>query len=205
MGNTKEAILCTALELFARDGYEAVSVSQIAGALGMTKGALYKHYASKRDIFDQILVRMEQQDAAQAAQFQLPEGPREAMEAQYRAASLEQLLAFSLAQFRYWTQDGFAAAFRRMLTLEQFRSAEMQRLYQQYLAAGPAGYVADLLDALGVPEPREQALSYYGAMFLAYSAYDGAADKEAVEAWLRRTLERLCRPVLETNIRREKT
>ena len=42
-------------------------------------------------------------------------------------------------------------------------------------------------------------------MFLAYSAYDGAADKEAVEAWLRRTLERLCRPALETTIRREET
>ena len=44
MGDTKEAILTTALQLFASDGYEAVSVSQIAGALGMTKGALYKHY-----------------------------------------------------------------------------------------------------------------------------------------------------------------
>ena len=44
MNDTKERILITALHLFARDGYEAVSVSQLAGALGMTKGALYKHY-----------------------------------------------------------------------------------------------------------------------------------------------------------------
>ena len=42
--NTKENILQVALTLFARDGYEAVSVSMIAGELGMTKGALYKHY-----------------------------------------------------------------------------------------------------------------------------------------------------------------
>ena len=33
------------------DGYEAVCVSTIAGELGMTKGALYKHYKNKRDIF----------------------------------------------------------------------------------------------------------------------------------------------------------
>ena len=51
MKNTKEAILDTALHLFARDGYEAVSVSQIAGSLGMTKGALYRHYKNKHDIF----------------------------------------------------------------------------------------------------------------------------------------------------------
>ena len=61
MGNRKEEILIVALHLFARDGYEAVSVSQIAGELDMTKGALYRHYKSKRDIFDCILQRMEQQ------------------------------------------------------------------------------------------------------------------------------------------------
>ena len=46
MENTKENILLAALHLFARDGYEAVSVSQIAGELGITKGALYRHYTS---------------------------------------------------------------------------------------------------------------------------------------------------------------
>ena len=60
MGNRKEEILIVALHLFARDGYEAVSVSQIAGELDMTKGALYRHYKSKRDIFDCIVQRMEQ-------------------------------------------------------------------------------------------------------------------------------------------------
>ena len=38
MGNRKKEILIVALHLFARDGYEAVSVSQIAGELDMTKG-----------------------------------------------------------------------------------------------------------------------------------------------------------------------
>ena len=35
MRNRKEEILIVALHLFARDGYEAVSVSQIAGELDM--------------------------------------------------------------------------------------------------------------------------------------------------------------------------
>ncbi len=50
MANTKKNILMAALRLFSINGYEAVSVSQIAGELGMTKGALYKHYKNKRDI-----------------------------------------------------------------------------------------------------------------------------------------------------------
>lgn len=40
---TKERILTAALRLFAKDGYEGVSVSMISGEVGMTKGALYKH------------------------------------------------------------------------------------------------------------------------------------------------------------------
>ena len=68
MSNRKEEILTVALHLFALDGYEAVSVSQIAGELDMTKGALYRHYKSKRDIFDSIVERMEQGDSEQAAE-----------------------------------------------------------------------------------------------------------------------------------------
>ena len=81
MRDTKEKILSAALELFASQGYEAVSVSDIAGRLGITKAALYKHYRSKRDIFDSILRRMEQRDALQAQAYALPEGTAEAYEA----------------------------------------------------------------------------------------------------------------------------
>ena len=79
MSNRKEEILIVALHLFARDGYEAVSVSQIAGELDMTKGALYRHYKSKRDIFDCIVQRMEQQDGEQAAEYAMPEDEKESM------------------------------------------------------------------------------------------------------------------------------
>ncbi len=190
MSDTKERILRTALRLFARDGYEAVSVSDIAGELGITKGALYRHYRNKRAIFDSILARMAQRDAEQAGAHDLPEGPPEEMEAAYRAASLDDAAAFAKAMFRYWTQDEFAATFRRMLTLEQFRSAEMGALYQQYLAAGPVGYMADLFAGLGLPRPKEAAVEFYAPMFLLCSVYDGAEDREAVLSLLDGLLDR---------------
>lgn len=55
MSDTKEKILFTALRLFAQDGYEAVSISAIAGDLGITKGALYKHYKNKRTFLTAFL------------------------------------------------------------------------------------------------------------------------------------------------------
>ena len=80
---TKEDILIVALHLFARDGYEAVSVSQIAGELGMTKGALYRHYESKRAIFDHIVKRMEQEDGEQAEEYEMPADKKENKPEQY--------------------------------------------------------------------------------------------------------------------------
>jgi len=184
MGDTGERILLTSLQLFARKGYEATSVSDVAGALGITKGALYRHFTGKRAIFDAILARMEQRDGEQARAHDLPEGTVEADAAAYETAAPAEVVAFSKAMFRYWTEDPFAAPFRRMLTLEQYLSSEMGRLYQQYLAAGPMGYVADLFRGLGLPDAERRAAAFYGPMFLLYSVYDGAEDKAAVTALL---------------------
>ena len=189
MGDTKEAILLTSLHLFAKDGYEAVSVSQIAGELGMTKGALYKHYRNKRDIFDHIVARMEEMDAEQAGNFEMPEGTMEEMEEKYWNVSIKQFARYCEAQFIYWTEDDFASSFRKILTLEQFRNEEMQKLYQQYLVAGPVGYVMDLFLALKISDAEKQAISLYSAMFFFYSMYDGAKDKKKIKVQFQKMLE----------------
>lgn len=179
--DTKERILLSALRLFARDGYEAVSVSSIAAELSITKGALYRHYQSKRDIFDHILARMEQRDAERAGEFGVPEGTKDEMEEKYKNTAVAALIGYSKAQFEYWTEDEFAADFRRMLTIEQYRNAEMAALYQQYLCAGPAGYVADIFAALGYDAPMARAVRLYAPMHLLYGMYDAAKDKEDVK------------------------
>ena len=181
MGNRKEEILIAALHLFARDGYEAVSVSQIAGELDMTKGALYRHYKSKKDIFDCIVQRMEQQDGEQAVEYDMPEEEKEKMPEQYENVSLDDLVEYSKSMYEYWTEDDFASSFRKMLTIEQFHSKEMQNLYQQYLVAGPASYVKDLFDSMGFTNAKDKAVRFYAVMHFYYSLYDGAEDKENVK------------------------
>ena len=178
---TKEDILIVALHLFAKDGYEAVSVSQIAGELGMTKGALYRHYESKRDIFDHIVKRMEQGDGEQAEEYDMPADEKESMPEKYGEVSLDNLLEYCKSMFLYWTENDFASSFRKMLMLEQFRNEEMQALYQQYLVAGPAEYVKDLFESMGIEEADKKAEMFYSVMFFFYSLYDGAKEKEQVK------------------------
>ena len=191
MGNRKEEILIVALHLFARDGYEAVSVSQIAGELDMTKGALYRHYKSKRDIFDSIVKRMEQQDGEQARENEVPEESIEKTPEEYQNISFDDFVEYSKSMFEYWTEDDFASSFRKMLTIEQFRSEGMQKLYQQYLVSGPAGYVKDLFKNMKIKDPEENAVKFYANMFFYYNVYDGAADKAKAKCQFEQMLDKI--------------
>lgn len=157
----------------------------------MSKSALYKHYKNKRDIFDHIVARMEQMDCERAQEYAVPEETvTEAPEA-YRQTTWESIRSYSLAQLHYWTEDEFAASFRRMLQLEQYRSPEMGKLYQQYLAAGPVGYMEDLFRSL---TGRDQdaaglAVAFYSPMFLMYSLYDGGMEIARLHTLLQRHLD----------------
>lgn len=181
MATTKEDILHTALKLFAKDGYEAVSVSMIAGELGITKGALYRHYESKRDILDHIVLRMQDRDSEQATAYNVPDGDMDACRGEYEKTSPEDFIEYCMAMYVYWTEDEFAADFRKLLTIEQFRSEEMQRLYQQYLVSGPLCYVQDIFKSMGVDAWELKATELYSLMFFYYSMYDGSMDKEGVK------------------------
>ena len=195
MVDTRERILMTALRLFARDGYEAVSVSAIAGELGMTKGALYRHYRNKRDIFDSIVDRMYQIDAQRAREYEVPEVGYEADPAAYRALSVGRIRDYTLAQLAFWTEDRFAADFRRMLSLERYRNAEMAELYRNCLTSGPAAYMADIFremmagGVLTEADPELLAVEFYAPLYLLISV----EDRERFAGLLDRHIERFFR------------
>src|SRR5687768_10283751 len=48
---TTKALVDAARELFARDGYEATLLDDVARAAGVTKGALYHHFGGKKGLF----------------------------------------------------------------------------------------------------------------------------------------------------------
>lgn len=191
MTDTKEKILVTALELFARDGYEAVSVRAIAEELNITKGALYRHYKNKRDIFDSIVDRMMQIDAQRARDYRMPEEQYDSFPDSYETTTLEDIQTFTMEQLKFWTEDDFASKFRKMLTLEQYRNEEMAELYSRCIAAGPVAYMEDLFRVLirkGVlkgDDPGQLAVEYYAPLFLLIHMFDKSHDAEDYAAILR--------------------
>jgi AcrR family transcriptional regulator len=52
-------VLDAALPLFARDGFEAISMQAIADAAGVSKPVLYSCYSSKEELFEELMAREE--------------------------------------------------------------------------------------------------------------------------------------------------
>lgn len=58
---TRSAILDAARELFTEKGFAATSIAAIAGKAGVTDGAIFHHFKSKREIFCEIAIALHAQ------------------------------------------------------------------------------------------------------------------------------------------------
>lgn len=190
--NTKEKILEEALKLFAQSGYMGTSMNDIASQIGVTKAALYKHYSSKQEILDSIVETMNQMDIERSKEYEMPEGDMDNVIEGYKTIALEKIKQYTKVQFLHWTEEEFSSCFRKMLTLEQYRSLEMAKLYQHYLAEGPLQYMETIFS--GIVENKEDAkqlaINFYGPIFLLYSIYDISDNKQEVVKQLEVHVER---------------
>jgi len=188
MENTKEKILQEAVNLYVRKGYEQTSMRNLAERLGITAGALYKHYRSKKEIFETVLHRMEELDREFAGRCNLPTQSYADEPESYRNITRESIVRFTLEMFRHWTEEPFPAAFRKILTQEQYHSQTMSALYQQYFGQGPLEYTKDLFRACGSKCPEEEAIRFYSIFHFMLGQYDSSANKSKITDQLKELL-----------------
>jgi AcrR family transcriptional regulator len=82
---TTGALLDAARELFAKDGYAATSLDAVVTRAGVTKGALYHHFAGKRELFEAVFVREQERLAEGLEQaFAREKDPWEGLQASCR-------------------------------------------------------------------------------------------------------------------------
>ena len=196
--NTKERILEEALKLFSQSGYMGTSMNDIATGLGVTRAALYKHYTSKQEILDSIVEKMNQMDRERVKEYHMPEGNMDEVVKGYQEIAFDKIKEFTKIQFLHWTQEEFPCCFRKMLTLEQYRDPKLAKLYQQYLADGPLIYMEEIFRGFtdNEEEAKQLALDFYGPIFLLYSIYDEAEDKEVVVKRVEKHIERFSKMLL---------
>jgi AcrR family transcriptional regulator len=56
---TRQALVQSALVLFARDGFQSTSLDDVAADARLTKGAIYHHFESKQALFEAVIDELE--------------------------------------------------------------------------------------------------------------------------------------------------
>ncbi len=149
-GNTKQEILDAALELFSVQGFEATSIAQIAGAVGIRKASLYSHFENKQAILDalvqEVLEQYEEHSLFARADWEKDTGslPQTADDA----------VQMIQGQIRYILHDPAISRARKMLMIEQFQNRSLAKLQTKQNYSDVLGYFTGLFKCLiqkGVP------------------------------------------------------
>ena len=127
--STKEKFVIEALRLFSEKGYEAVSVAEIASAVGCSAPALYKHYKSKKQLLEAVIEAsnkgFEAQMEAMHFDFDSNGKDREAFIDMTEEDEIKRLQDM----VNYTIHNWFSQAFRKLCTVEQFHMKELSEAY----------------------------------------------------------------------------
>ncbi|MBR4658328.1 MAG: TetR/AcrR family transcriptional regulator [Clostridia bacterium] len=125
--NTRKEILEAALDLFAVNGYEATSISQLADAVGIRKASLYSHFANKQDILDTV-VETVLKGYADRSIFARADWDDPGFTKDKAGMTAEDAAKLVRGQLRYILHDPHISKGRKLLMIEQFRNAELAEL-----------------------------------------------------------------------------
>ncbi len=125
--DTKERILATALEMFSQNGYAGTNIRELTAALGFVKSSMYKHFASKEDIWNALLDRM---IAYYGERFGSPEHLPPVPD------SPEALVGMTMRLVDFTVHDEKVIMTRKLLTIEQFRDDRARALATKHFLTG---------------------------------------------------------------------
>ena len=182
---TKERIADEALTLFSENGYKGTSVKSIADAVGIRDSSLYKHFKSKRDIFDTIVKEMQNRMSGLSFQVGLPLGEDYKSEANaYGELTVDGLCALSRQIFLFYLKDDFVSRFWKMAAMEQYHSPEIYAVYHRIFMEESIAYQTGLFREMirtgyfASADPEVMAISFYSPIFFLLTKYMGRPEEE---------------------------
>ena len=175
-GNTKQEILDAALELFSVQGFEATSIAQIAGTVGIRKASLYSHFENKQAILDALVQEVLEQYGKHSL-FARADWEKDTGNLPQTADDAVQMIQ---GQIRYILHDPAISRARKMLVIEQFQNRSLAKLQTKQNYTDVLGYFTGLIKCLiqkGVL--AEDAPEIMAAQFcLPISVWLGLCDRE---------------------------
>lgn len=182
--DTKQKILEKALELFSTQGYDSVSVGEIAKAVGIKAPSLYNHFPSKQAIFDAIMESTAAQYEADTDQINIHVQNAEQDIPVFTEISEDALFEKVRQIFEYSLHNETISRFRRMMTLEQFRSPELAALFSRRYVERVVDYHAGIFRALiaageiRAADPDTLAMMYVAPVLTLIGVCDRQPERE---------------------------
>ncbi len=125
--DTKERILEAALEMLSQNGYAGTNIRELSASLGLVKSEVYKHFESKKAIWNALLDRM---IAYYGERFgsaaHMPPVPD----------SLEDFVAMAMRMVHFTVHDERIVKTRKAITLEQYRDGRARELATKHFLTG---------------------------------------------------------------------
>lgn len=155
--DTRKRILHKALELFSERGYDAVSVGEIAGAVGIKAPSLYNHFPGKQAIFDALVEETAAQYEKDTDRIDIHVQNAVQDMPSFHGISEETLVEKVRRLFLYSLENETIRRFRRMMTIEQFRSPELGAMFtHRYVDRVTAYHAALFRDLIAAGELRAE-------------------------------------------------
>ena len=185
--DTKKKILDVALTLFSEKGYGNVYVGPIAEGVGIKAPSLYKHYKSKKDIFEAILEEMRNRYNKEASRLNMTGNDFLIDSKLYNNISEDELVKMGIGLFSFFLHDEYECKFRKMLTIEQFSNEGLAELFSNQYFNEPIKYQTGLLQLLIMQgcmkneDASVMALQFFAPIYLLMTVCDREPQRE-VEA-----------------------
>lgn len=182
---TKERIVDEALTLFSINGYHGTSVKNIADAVGIKDSSLYKHFKSKQEILDTIVVSVRNHIEEMSNEYGLPTGTdyKEAAVI-YAAMDEDSFVEFCKKVFLLYLKDSYLSRFWRMGNMEQYKNQTVYELFRKLFLEDSLVYQTALFEEMRKQQiftdadPQVMAMSFYTPIYFLLSKYSNCPEKE---------------------------
>ena len=133
--NTKEKIMDVALHMFSERGYEAVSIRDICGEVGIKESTLYYHFKNKKDILDSLIEKFRNHiDGLLSHIDEIPGDGQQKKGNKNDIASSKIMDTYMMDSYLF---DPFCNLMIRLMMIEQFHNEEIRVLYEKTLFTDP--------------------------------------------------------------------
>jgi AcrR family transcriptional regulator len=120
-----------ALHMFSERGYEAVSIRDICGEVGIKESTLYYHFKNKMDILDSLIAKFKEHIEGLLIHIdEMPSGKTK----KKNAGSTDIIDSYMMDSYLF---DPFCNLMIRLMMIEQFHNEEMRALYEKTMFTDP--------------------------------------------------------------------